>query len=46
MTLKLFRILLAKSGAIVYIMVQYLPLKLTAVPRGHYHYGEMTAPLH
>lgn len=31
LTLKLLRIPPAKSGAIVYIMVQYLPLELTVV---------------
>lgn len=35
----------AKSGSIVYIMVQYLPPELTAGARGHYHHGKMTAPL-
>lgn len=31
----------AKSGTIVYVMVQYLPLQLTARAWGHYHYGQV-----
>lgn len=37
--------LAAKSGTIVYVMVQHLPPQLTAGPRGHDHYGGLTAPL-